>query len=112
MDQTGDIKLEGNIELRFPLFGSLMGAWFVDAGNVWTMRSDETRQGGTFHLPDLFNDLALGSGAGLRYDLEFLVIRLDLGIALHDPASIKPGYFDTGKLSNRFALHFAIGYPF
>lgn len=112
MDQTGDIKLEGNIELRFPLFGSLMGAWFVDAGNVWTMRSDETRQGGTFHLPDLFNDLALGSGAGLRYDLEFLVIRLDLGVALHDPASIKPGYFDTGKLSNRFALHFAIGYPF
>lgn len=112
MDQTGDIKLEGNIELRFPIFGSLLGAWFVDAGNVWTMRSDATRQGGTFHLPDLLQDLALGSGAGLRYDLEFLVVRFDLGFALHDPASEHPGYFNTGKLSNRFAFHFAIGYPF
>lgn len=112
MDQTGDIKLEGNIELRFPIFGSLLGAWFVDAGNVWTMRSDATRQGGTFHLPDLLQDLALGSGAGLRYDLEFLVVRFDLGFALHDPASEHSGYFNTGKLSNRFAFHFAIGYPF
>ena len=112
MDQTGDIKLEGNAELRFPIFGSLLGAWFVDAGNVWTMRHDDTRQGGTFHLPDLMNDLALGTGAGIRYDLEFLVVRLDLGVALHDPASPNSGYFDTGKLSRRFALHFAIGYPF
>ncbi len=112
MDQTGDIKLEGNVELRFPLFGSLMGAWFFDAGNVWAMRSDETRPGGTFHLPDLMHDIALGSGLGVRYDLDFLVVRLDMGVALHDPASTRPGYFDTGRLANRFAFHFAIGYPF
>ncbi len=112
MDQTGDIKLEGNVELRFPIFGSLMGACFLDAGNVWTMRSDETRPGGTFHLPDFLPDLALGSGLGVRYDLDFLVVRFDLGVALHDPASTHSGYFDTGRLSNRFAFHFAIGYPF
>ncbi len=112
MDQTGDIKLEGNMELRFPIFGSLMGAWFLDAGNVWAMRSDETRPDATFHLPDFLPDLALGSGLGVRYDLDFLVVRFDLGFALHDPASTHSGYFNTGKFSDRFAFHFAIGYPF
>lgn len=112
MDQTGDFKLEANAELRFPLFGSLGGALFVDAGNVWLIRSDEQHSGGTLHLPDLMSDLALGTGVGARYDLDFLVVRFDLGFALHDPASPHPGYFDTGKLKNRFAFHFAIGYPF
>ena len=112
MDQTGDLKLEGNIELRFPMFGSLSGALFADAGNVWLIRSDETRPGGSFHLPDFAQDLALGTGVGIRYDLDFIVVRLDLGVALHDPASQHSGYFDTGRLSDRFALHFAIGYPF
>ncbi len=112
MDQTGDLKLEGNVELRFPLSGALSGAFFVDAGNIWLLRSDDTRQGGTFRLSDFTKDIALGTGAGLRYDLDILVVRLDLGVALHDPASLNRGYFDTGKLSDRFALHFAIGYPF
>ncbi len=112
MDQTGDFKLEGNIELRFPLFGSLGGALFVDAGNVWLIRDDDSRPGGTLHLSDLVSDLALGTGAGLRYDLDFIVVRLDMGVALHDPSSTRSGYFDTGSFSDRFAFHFAIGYPF
>lgn len=112
MDQTGDIKLEGNIELRFPLFGSLYGATFVDAGNIWMLRSDDNREGGTMRICELPTDLALGTGVGLRYDLDFLVLRLDLGIALHDPASTRSGYFATDRFSDRFALHFAIGYPF
>ena len=112
LDQTGDIKLEGNIELRFPLFGTLYGATFIDAGNIWLLRTDENRDGGTLRMGKLLQDLAVGTGAGIRYDLDFLVLRLDLGIALHDPASTRSGYFNTGRFSDRFALHFAIGYPF
>ncbi len=113
MDQTGDIKLEGNIEFRFPLFGSLHGAAFLDAGNVWLMREDEMRPGGKFKFSNLFNELALGTGAGLRYDMDFLILRLDLGIALHDPANNhKNGYYNIGKFKDGLALHFAIGYPF
>ena len=113
MDQTGDIKLEGNIEFRFPLFGSLHGAVFLDAGNVWLMREDEMRPGGKFKLSNLFQELALGTGAGLRYDMDFLILRLDLGIALHDPANRhRSGYYNIGKFKDGLALHFAIGYPF
>lgn len=112
MDQTGEIKLEGNVELRFPVFGSLSGALFVDTGNIWLLRSDENRPGGTLKANHFLSDLALGTGAGLRYDLDFLVVRLDLGFALHDPAATHSGYFSTGRFSDRFALHLAIGYPF
>lgn len=112
MDQSGDFKLEGNAELRFPLFGSLAGALFLDAGNVWLIRDDDNRDGGTLKASRLLEDLALGTGVGMRYDLDFLIVRLDLGFALHDPASTRSGYFATGKFSNRFAFHFAIGYPF
>lgn len=112
LDQTGDLKIEGNIELRFPLLGALHGATFVDAGNIWLLRSDPNREGGTFSLSNLSNDIALGTGAGLRYDLDFLVLRADLGFALHDPASTRKGYLSADRFSNRFAFHFAIGYPF
>ena len=112
LDQTGDIKIEGNVELRFPLFGTIYGATFVDAGNVWLLRKDEYREGGTLRARSFLKDLALGTGVGLRYDMDFLVLRLDLGFALHDPASTCSGYFATDKFSDRFALHFAIGYPF
>lgn len=112
LDQTGDLKIEGNIELRFPLFGALYGATFVDAGNVWLLHSDESRYGGTFSFSNLGNDIALGTGVGLRYDLDFLVVRFDTGFALHDPASTRKSYFATDRFSDRFAFHFAIGYPF
>lgn len=113
MDQTGDIKLEANAELRFPLFGSLNGAVFIDAGNVWLLRDNEQRPGGKFQFSRLPKDLALGTGAGLRYDMNFLVLRLDLGVAIHDPASNgRSGYYNIGKFKDGLALHFAIGYPF
>lgn len=113
MDQTGECKLEASAELRFPLAGGLNGAIFVDAGNVWLMRSDEARPGGQLTLKHFLDDIALSTGAGLRYDLSFLVLRLDLGIAIHDPAENgRSGYYNLGKFSNALALHFAIGYPF
>ena len=113
LDQTGDIKLEGNVEFRFPIFGSLNGAFFLDAGNVWLLRSDDQRPDGTFKLNRFLKDLAVGTGAGLRYDLNFLVLRLDLGVALHNPSDTgKSGYYNIRKFSDGLALHFAIGYPF
>ncbi|MBO4593591.1 MAG: BamA/TamA family outer membrane protein [Bacteroidaceae bacterium] len=112
LDQTGDVKLEGNVELRFPLFGSIYGATFLDAGNIWLLRDYDYFKGATFRMRHLLTDLALGTGVGVRYDLDFLVLRLDLGVALHDPGSTRTGYFNTGRFADRFALHLAIGYPF
>lgn len=113
MDQTGDLKFEMNAELRFPLFGNLFGAFFLDAGNVWLLRNDANRPGGNFSLSRFPKELALGTGAGIRYDLEFLVLRLDLGVGLHEPYDTgKSGYYNIPKFSDGLSLHFAIGYPF
>ena len=114
LDQTGDIKLEGNIELRFKIAGSLNGAIFLDAGNVWLLRNDPKRPGGEFKLAGLLNEIALGTGCGLRYDIGFIVIRGDLGVALHTPYKNpdKPGYYNISKFKEGLAFHLAIGYPF
>ena len=113
LDQTGDIKLEANVEYRFPIFGDLYGATFLDAGNVWLMRKEESRPGGELTMKSFAKSIALGTGAGIRYDLEFLVIRLDLGVALHAPYDTgKRGYYNIPKFKDGLGLHFAIGYPF
>ncbi|MCD8193517.1 MAG: BamA/TamA family outer membrane protein, partial [Tannerellaceae bacterium] len=75
LDQTGDWKVEANLEYRFKILGDLHGATFIDTGNIWLLREDVTRPGGK--LGNFFKELALGTGAGLRYDLTFLVVRLD-----------------------------------
>lgn len=113
IDQTGDIKLEANIEYRFPLFGDLYGATFLDAGNVWLLRKEASRPGGQLTLKNFAKSIALGTGVGLRYDLEFLVLRFDLGIALHAPYDTgKSGYYNIPKFKDGLGFHFAIGYPF
>jgi outer membrane protein assembly factor BamA len=113
LDQTGDVKFEANVEYRFPLFGDFYGATFLDAGNVWLLRKDENRPGGQLTLRNLGKSIALGTGAGIRYDLTFLVIRLDLGVALHAPYDTgKRGYYNIPKFKDGLGLHFAIGYPF
>ena len=113
LDQTGDLKLEANVEYRFPIFGDVYGATFLDAGNVWLLRKDENRPGGQLTLRDFTKSIALGTGVGLRYDLTFLVIRLDLGVAIHAPYDTgKKGYYNIPKFKDGLGLHFAIGYPF
>ena len=112
MDQTGDFRLEGNVELRARLFGSLHGAVFVDVGNVWLLRDDPARPGATLSAQNLKN-LAVGTGAGLRYDLDFLVLRFDVGIGLHAPYETrKSGWYNIPRFKDGLGLHFAIGYPF
>ena len=113
IDQTGDLKLEANVELRFPIFGDLQGATFLDAGNIWLIRDDPQRPGAKFTLKDFGKQIALGTGVGLRYDLEFLVLRLDMGIGLHAPyETSRKGYYNIPKFWDGIGWHFAIGYPF
>ena len=95
------------------IFGSLYGATFLDAGNIWLMRKDEKRPHGRLSGSDFLESIALGTGAGLRYDMEFLVLRLDLGVALHAPyETSKKGYYNIEKFTDGLSLNFAIGYPF
>lgn len=118
IDQTGDLKLEANIEYRFRLVtnlfgGNLNGATFIDAGNVWALRNNEQKPGSEFSLRRLGRDLAVGSGIGLRYDLSFLILRLDLGIGIHVPYDTgRKGYYNIPRFKDGLGLHFAIGYPF
>lgn len=130
--QNGDSKLVINLEYRRQLVGSLYGAIFLDAGNIWS-NSDYTLNDGdldandhdfvekwnhdvsdmTFKPSKLFDHLATGTGIGLRYDMDFLVIRVDWGFGLHLPYDTgKSGYFNIPRFKDMHALHFAIGYPF
>ena len=115
---SGDFRLELNAEYRFPLFANLYGALFLDAGNVWDWKkssSDGTPLADYELRPSTFlNQIALGTGFGVRYDMEFLVLRLDVGLALHAPyATGKSGYFNIPNLwRGGTAFHFAVGYPF
>ena len=113
INHVGDIRMEANVEYRFRMVGDLHGALFLDAGNVWLMRKDENRPGGELTLRNFAEQIALGTGVGIRYDMDFLVFRLDWGIALHDPYDTgKSGYYNIPKFKDSMALHFAIGYPF
>lgn len=111
-DQTGTFKLEMNVEYRFPIVGALNGAVFLDTGNVWLLRHDDLRPGGTLTARDFWRDLALGTGAGLRYDLGMMVIRADLGYGLHAPYADYPRKYFNIAFKKAFAFHLAIGYPF
>lgn len=113
LDQTGDIKLQLNLECRFNLFGSLYGAAFLDAGNVWALRDDGYRRGAQFKLKNALKEMALGTGVGIRYDLDFLVLRLDWGVGLHVPYETgKSGFYNIPRFKDGQAIHLAVGYPF
>jgi len=108
--QTGDIRLEANLEYRYDLFWKLEGALFLDAGNVWTLM--EETGGGRFDK-DFYKTIAADWGTGVRCDLNFLVIRVDLGLQLRDPVG-DGAWYGPGKWfkNSHYALHFGVGYPF
>ncbi|WP_321333266.1 BamA/TamA family outer membrane protein [uncultured Bacteroides sp.] len=113
LDQTGDIKMEANVEYRFRILQDLHGAVFLDAGNVWLLRNDPKRSGAQFGLNGLMDEIALGTGAGLRYDLSYLVIRLDCGVGIHAPyTTSRKGYYNIPSFKDGLGWHLAIGYPF
>lgn len=104
-DQSGDIKLEANIEYRFPIMEYLNAAFFADAGNVWLVNDNEATPGGQFSS-DFINELGAGVGFGLRVDVQGFVIRLDLAAPVKEPA------FSWNFDASNPVLNFAIGYPF
>ena len=113
VEQTGDIKIQFNLEYRPHLMGSLYGAVFLDAGNVWTMHYDDGRPEGHFKFKNILNEMALGTGVGLRYDIGYFMIRLDWGLGLHVPYETgKTGFYNISKFKDAQAFHLAIGLPF
>lgn len=113
IDHTGEFKLEGNVEWRFPITGLLHGALFADAGNVWLLRPDAARPGAEFRWDTLGRDIAVGTGVGLRYNLKVLLLRADVGIPLHIPyATAKHGYYNVPHFGKGLCYHFGVGYPF
>ena len=109
--QTGDFKMEANVEYRFPVVWKLEGALFVDAGNVWNLHELGEADRSTF----TFDSIAADWGMGIRVNLDFILVRIDLGLKVYEPCRpvgerlIGPEqWLDSGN----FALHFGVGYPF
>ena len=114
-NQTGDMKLEANIEYRFKMFWKVAGAVFADAGNVWTLKNDDsvTGQQSIFRWDTFGESIAMNWGVGLRLDFNFLILRLDLGMKIHDPAREQKWVNPADWLHrDNYALHFGVGYPF
>ncbi len=110
-NQTGDIKLLAQAELRFHTEGMFEYAIFADAGNIWTIKDYDNQPGGKFVLNDLVKDLAASVGAGVRLDLSFILVRLDVGMKGYDP-STREWNIASPKFKRDVTFHFAIGYPF
>ena len=118
-DQPGDVKIEMNTELRFKIVSIVRGAFFVDAGNIYTINNDPVRPGSTF-TKDFVKEMAVGTGAGLRFDLTFLVLRIDGAFPIRKP--YEPGgpawvinqinFGDPDWRKQNLILNLAIGYPF
>lgn len=111
--QAGDMKLEANLEYRFPVVWKLEGAVFTDIGNIWTL--SENLQTEEYFMQNLPGSIAADWGLGARINLDFILVRLDLGLKVHDPARDEgdrwlgpSGWLKKGN----FALHFGVGYPF
>ena len=112
--QTGDVKFEVNLEYRFPLFWKLYGALFTDIGNVWTLKAADDSKDSQFRFDDFRNSMASDIGFGIRMDLNFLILRLDLGMKTYDPSKGENAYYDVSEWLSKdsYAIHFGVGYPF
>ena len=124
VDQTGDIKLEMNLEYRFPIFTYLKGALFVDAGNVWLVRGDADEStpepDGLFHLDQFYDEIAVGAGFGFRIDFGVAVVRSDWATPIRRPTQQEGNQWLFSEINllsrnwrrQNFVWNVAIGYPF
>ncbi len=126
-DKIGDIQLEGNLEIRFPISSWINGAAFIDAGNIWLINEDSLRTGGQFKASNFISEIGLGAGLGVRMDLDFFIIRFDFAVPIKNPSlptnqrwitagkwGETAGYPD-GRLRKEFfpwQFNLGIGYPF
>ncbi len=107
-DQTGNIRLEANIEYRFPIISFLKGAVFADAGNIWNSKANPEYGGKDKFTSNFINELGMGAGVGLRVDVQGFVLRFDFAAPFHDPSK-QNGYKFNVKET---VFNFGIGYPF
>ncbi len=130
IDQLGNLQLEANLEYRFKISKLYRGAFFVDAGNIFLLNKDDDRPGGEFNPKTFYQVLALGTGFGARIDLDFFIIRLDVGAKVHDPSRLlgerwffepktqtdlllaSKGIDPGAPVLRNFHLNLGIGYPF
>ncbi len=113
-NSVGDFKLVANVEYRFKLFWLLEGALFFDVGNVWNIKNYANRPGAQLQR-EFYRQIAVGTGAGLRVNITFFLLRFDLGIKLHDPAQVEGQRFVLLNHNGGFkkaVFNIAIGYPF
>ncbi len=114
-NQTGDVKLEANMEYRFRLFWKLEAALFLDVGNIWSLSAEDDRLGAGFDINRFYKELAVGTGVGTRAVFSFFVFRFDLGVPLRNPFPVEganwlPG--NAGVSGKDLTYNIAIGYPF
>lgn len=115
INQTGDVKLDLNLEYRSFLFWKIYGAVFIDAGNIWTLRYYEEQPGGQFDIKEFYKQIAVAYGIGVRLNFDFFILRFDMGMK-----AINPAYDNQQEhyaifhpdFSRDFAFHFAVGLPF
>ena len=115
--QVGDIKLDVNLEYRYKVLKFLELAAFLDAGNIWTIRTYDTQPGGVFLWDQFYKQIAWSYGVGIRFDFSIFIFRVDFGVKLHDPSRIAEGKeWRTAHnglgWKDDMTFHFAIGYPF
>lgn len=114
INQVGDIRFDVNIEYRSKLFWKFETAAFVDAGNIWTIRSYEHQPKGNFDFTRFYKEIAMSYGLGLRLDFDYFLIRFDTGLKAYNPQEkgSKKWAITRPNLHDNFAWHFAVGYPF
>lgn len=111
--QVGDMRLEANLEFRFPIWNIFYGALFFDAGNVWYIRDTEgSNPSEVFHFNDFYKQLGFNTGLGLRIDATFVILRIDLGMQLHNPGLPEGQRWIHDFKWRNMALNFGVGYPF
>ncbi len=115
INQTGDMKIDLNLEYRTHLFWKFNGAFFIDGGNIWTLRAYKDQPGGQFKIDEFYNQIAVAYGLGVRLNFDYFILRFDMGMKAIDPA------YETQKehypvihpdLGRDFSFHFAVGMPF
>jgi outer membrane protein assembly factor BamA len=117
-DRSGDVRLEFNTEIRFNILNHFFeGALFADIGNIWRIK-DDGRVDAVFNFSTFYKQLAVGTGLGLRINLDFLILRLDASFPIFDPRReinkryVLHEYSDVGKLFDSTIFNFGVGYPF
>jgi hypothetical protein len=113
-NQTGDIKMDFNIEYRSRFFWKLEAAAFIDAGNIWTIRNYEGQENGTFRFRTFYKEIAIGYGLGLRLVMNYFLVRFDCGWKAYDPSlqGRNAWVIKSPNFRNNWAWHIAVGYPF